>query len=270
MRAFMTTTRRTVLLVAAIAFGLALQPSGVSGQSPRVVYDDTQKTILAVYDLESDVSFCSQLDAFEGSVISSSTKEPLTLAEHYSLVLRTKKGRQTFNVYLNQLSLAQQRLVASSLFRKGKKLRVGYQTCGNGGIEYVQNLISLDVSVHPSRPAGSLTNYEGRYPFDLLRARPQLKQRLRRLLGKDYQFFITAMTAQEPIKREGQMLVLSGCFPHRCGAHGSIMLISLDSVALHCAIVSEDYRERYKIFSEERANLPPLLLEKIQMRLSSN
>jgi hypothetical protein len=264
----MTAKCSKLLFLLAIVIAAALHPRVVSGQSPRVVYDQTQKTIIGVYDLVADVSFCSPLDAFQGSVSSLSIRERATESEHHSLVLMTKRGRQTFNIYLNQLSLAQQRLIASSLFRQGKKLRVEYQSCGNGGIEYVQNLISLDDSVRPGTQAGSLANYAGKYPFDLLRARPQLKQRLRRLLAKDYQFFMAAMTAQEPIEREGELLVLNGCFPHRCGSHASIMLISLNNGTLHCAIVSEKYREHYIVFTEDRANLPPLLMERIQMRLS--
>ncbi len=257
------------LLLLAMICASALEPRIVTAQSPRVVYDQTQKIVIAVYNLEPDVSFCSPLDAFDGAVSSISTKEPATEAEHHSLVLMTKKGRQTFNIYLNQLSLAEQQLVTSSLFQKGKKLRVEYQTCGNGGIEYVQNLISHDDSARPRAQVGSLAKYEGKYPFDLMRARPLLKQRLRRLLGKEYQFFITAMTAQEPIERQGEMLVLNGCFPHQCGAHASIMLISLVNGALHCAIVSQDYKESYRIFTEDRGNLPSLLMERIQVRLSN-
>lgn len=199
-----------LLVLPAIVSTATLYPGVAFGQSPKIIYDQTHKAIIAVHDIENDLSFCSPLDAFEGSISSISIRERGTGAEKYYLVLLTTRGKQTFNIYLGQFSLAEKRLIGSSLLRKGKKLRVEYQTCGNAGIEYVQNLASLDDSVRADPQVGSLTTYEGKYPFDLLRANPPLKQRLRRLLANDYQFFMTSLTAQVPIERERGVLVLRG------------------------------------------------------------
>lgn len=253
-----------------LAIGVCLVGATVvCGQTPKVVHDETRHRITAVYSLLPDAFGCSNLDATQGSVVFVG-KKIKDADEWYQVTLLSKRGRQTFDdIDLSHLSLADKQLLIQSLLFRGKKIRIEYEVCGTGAFEYVQNIISLDNSfqanpkIPVSRPVQSLYDFEGKLPFDLLRARPQLKQRLRKLLGKDYPFFITAMTVQTPIELVGQTLVMSGCYPHMCSSHQSIMVINLNNGTIHCAIVSVDYAQGYKIFSEDRAGLPSSLMQKI-------
>jgi hypothetical protein len=111
-----------------------------------------------------------------------------------------------------------------------------------------------------SRPQ-NLARYVGKYPNNLFKDVPSIKQRLRALLGRNfnYQLFMENLSVQVPIVRTQNYLKLSGAAPQGFGTEEALLFISLSNGKIHCAILSSRFGGQYQVFSEDPNNLPESL-----------
>jgi hypothetical protein len=120
---------------------------------------------------------------------------------------------------------------------------------------------SLDrVNTEPQR----LEAYVGKYPSELFKGAPSLKQRLRTLLGANYSVFMQRLQTEMPIENDRGALVGRGCMAHSCGSEEAVFVISLSDGKLHCAILSQKFGGKYKVFSEDKNHIPPALNRAMQ------
>jgi len=109
-----------------------------------------------------------------------------------------------------------------------------------------------------------LESYVGKYPSDLLRGVPSLKTRLRTLLGRNYALFMERLQTEMPIENDAGALVARGCMAHSCGVEEAVMVINLANGKLHCAILSDKFGGKFKVFSEDSAHIPGALTRAIK------
>ncbi|MGH9931200.1 MAG: hypothetical protein ACREA9_18480 [Pyrinomonadaceae bacterium] len=104
-----------------------------------------------------------------------------------------------------------------------------------------------------------LESYVGKYPSALLKDVPSLKSRLRALLGRNYAVFMERLQTEIPIENDEGALVARGCMAHSCGLEEAVMVINLADRKLHCAILSQKFGGKFRVFSEDRAHIPAVL-----------
>jgi hypothetical protein len=122
-------------------------------------------------------------------------------------------------------------------------------------------------AVHPAKPEPqNLRSYVGKYPSQLLRGVPSLKQRLKVLLGANYSLFMERLQTEMPIEDVDGALVGRGCMAHSCGEEEAVMVINLADGKLHCAILSAKFGGKFKVFSEDKAHIPAALNRTVQER----
>jgi hypothetical protein len=109
-----------------------------------------------------------------------------------------------------------------------------------------------------------LGSYVGKNPSDLLRGVPSLKTRLRTLLGRNYALFMERLQTEMPIENDAGALVARGCMAHSCGVEEAVMVINLADGKLHCAILSDKFGGKFKVFSEDSAHIPGALTRAIK------
>jgi hypothetical protein len=116
-----------------------------------------------------------------------------------------------------------------------------------------------NVSAAPNARPQVLKGYVGKYPSELFKGEPGLKRRLRTFLGANYTFFINRLQTEVPIEDDGGALIVRGCMAHSCTIEEAVLVINLSDGKLHCAILSAKYGGKFKVFSEDRAHIPPAL-----------
>jgi hypothetical protein len=131
-------------------------------------------------------------------------------------------------------------------------------------------LMSVVISCAPSSvPVGQaaaeraqgqkLESYVGKYPSELFKRSPELKPRLKTLLGVNYTFFMARLQVEMPIENVDGALIVRGCMAHSCGVEEAMLAINLADGKLHCGILSDKYGHKVKIFSEDKAHIPAAL-----------
>ena len=111
----------------------------------------------------------------------------------------------------------------------------------------------------PARAPQNLQAYVGKYPSALLKGVPSIRVRLRKILGANYNFFMTRMQTEMPIELVEGCLVGVGCMAHSCGSEDAVMVINLADGKLHCAIRSDKFKGGYRVYSEDKENIPHAL-----------
>jgi len=124
--------------------------------------------------------------------------------------------------------------------------------------------IPSEPAVLPLHQSQRLESYVGKYPSDLFKGVPAIKQRLKSLLGPNYGFFMNRIQTEMPIENDEGALVVRGCMAHNCGIEESIMVINLADGKLHCAIRSAKFGGKFKVFSEDKAHIPAALNRAMQ------
>jgi hypothetical protein len=109
-----------------------------------------------------------------------------------------------------------------------------------------------------------LARYAGKYPSELFRREPGLKTRIRRLLGTNYKLFFDRLQTEMPIENDGGVLIIHGCMAHQCTIEESILALDLGADKIHVAIKSDDFRGRFKTWSEGGASIPAALRRAMQ------
>jgi hypothetical protein len=105
----------------------------------------------------------------------------------------------------------------------------------------------------------NLQSYVGKYPSALLKEVPSVKRRLRTVLGANYSFFMSRMQTEMPIENVEGCLVAVGCMAHSCGSEDAVMVINLSDGKMHCAIRSDKFKGGYRVYSEDKQNIPHAL-----------
>ena len=109
-----------------------------------------------------------------------------------------------------------------------------------------------------------LARYAGKYPSALFKGVPGLRTRLLALLGANYKLFFDRLQTQMPIENDGGVLIARGCMAHECTIEESILAIDLNADKLHVAIKSEEFRGRFKTWSEGGGTVPAALKRAMQ------
>ena len=116
----------------------------------------------------------------------------------------------------------------------------------------------------PGMQSEGLEKYVGKYPSELFRSEPWVKTRLRALLAARYSSFMDRIQTEMPIENIEGSLVARGCMAHSCGSEEAVLVINLSDGKLHCAILSDSYGGRFKIFSEDPDHIPRALRAALQ------
>ena len=126
----------------------------------------------------------------------------------------------------------------------------------------------LKIDVRPGSRSNSdgsdLARYTGKYPSELFRSEPDLKTRLRDLLGANYASFMARLQTEMPIERDGDVLVARGCMAHQCTIEEAILAIDLADGKPYVAIKSTRYGGGFKIFAEDKTRVPEALRRAMQ------
>jgi hypothetical protein len=109
-----------------------------------------------------------------------------------------------------------------------------------------------------------LARYAGKYPSELFRHEPGVKTRIRRLLGTNYKLFFDRLQTEMPIENDGGVLIVHGCMAHQCTIEESILALDLGADKIHVAIKSDEFRGRFKTWSEGGASIPAALRRAMQ------
>ena len=108
-----------------------------------------------------------------------------------------------------------------------------------------------------------VSSWVGQYPSDVFKQSPQLKKRLRALLGPNYTFFMDRMQVEAPFDKDGDAIVSTSCMAHNCGIEESILVFAVADGKISCAILSDKFGGKFKVYSEDKAHIPDALNHKI-------
>ncbi len=146
------------------------------------------------------------------------------------------------------------------------RIRVTESSMANawsGSFTVIINVVS-EGSDGPRRTGSDLARYAGKYPSEMFRREPGLKTRLRGLLGANYKMFFDRLQTEMPIENDGGVLIVRGCMAHECTIEESILALDLGADRIHVAIKSNDFRGRFKTWSEGGASIPAALRRAMQ------
>lgn len=114
-----------------------------------------------------------------------------------------------------------------------------------------------------------LHQYTGQYANDMFKNEAGLRERLKSLLGRNYQLFMERWDVTAPIEDDGRILFAEGCMAHACGSEESLLAIDTSRGIISCAILSdESLGGKFKTYSEGNSSLPPVMKNKIQELMS--
>ena len=142
------------------------------------------------------------------------------------------------------------------------RIRVTESSMANawrGSFTLIVDVVGANFSETKGRDSRDFVSYVGRYPSDLLRGEPDLRTRLRKLLGTNYQLFVDRLQTEMPIESDGNTLIARGCMAHQCTIEEAILAINLGAGTMHVAIKSNRFGGRYNTYSENRASIPAAL-----------
>jgi hypothetical protein len=120
--------------------------------------------------------------------------------------------------------------------------------------------LSLYAQIREKKPAlpKDIARFGNEYPMDLFKV-PAVKTRLRTLLGKSYNSFMEAIDTQEPMEKNGNFLIGSGCARGICTIYEAVIVIDLSAKTIHCGIVNTSAKTKYRSFSEAPNDKPAIL-----------
>ena len=101
---------------------------------------------------------------------------------------------------------------------------------------------------------------------DLLREVPDIRRRLRKLLGRNYQLFMKNLSVSSNLQDEQGFLKMHGLAPHMGTVEEAVFLLSFTTGKLYCAILSERFGNKYKLFSEDPSSAPTAIIDRLIYR----
>ena len=136
----------------------------------------------------------------------------------------------------------------------------------SGRVEYRWAAIQPNLQPRPEGPAelGDANAYVKKYPIDFLEVKP-VKARLEKLLGKgEAKRLDEFIGTQQPITKNGDLLVMEGFFPHSGGSQKALVLYDMKVDKLHVLFYDEDETKTLDVYSEAWVGLPKLVDETIK------
>jgi len=111
-------------------------------------------------------------------------------------------------------------------------------------------------------------DYTGRYAgeVDLLEKEP-LKQRFRKLLGRDTALFLQRFQVAPPIEIDGPLLYNEGCQPHNCGTDEAALAIDMGRDLIYAGMA---VKGRVKMYAEKKDTAYPQRLREWKQKLMQN
>lgn len=111
-----------------------------------------------------------------------------------------------------------------------------------------------------SRSGTDYFQYVGKYPSEMFKKEPELKVKMRMLLGKSYKAFTDRMQVEMPIERDGDAIVARGCMAHSCTIEEAILVIQKQTPYVALKMNSKFS----KTFPADRSKLPEALKRAMQ------
>jgi hypothetical protein len=101
----------------------------------------------------------------------------------------------------------------------------------------------------PAQSWGAFETYNGKYAHDIsLFDQPPLKDRFKRLLGKDAKAFLERHKVTPPIDIEHAVLFTEGCRPHDCTLEESALVVDMTKDEIYAGIA---IKKQVRMFSEK-------------------
>lgn len=107
-------------------------------------------------------------------------------------------------------------------------------------------------------PGERLDRFVGHDPNELWKAEPELRARLRKLLGKTYRQYVKRSATISTIEKRGDAIVIDGCANHMCGVDAATVFLSVPDGKLHVLLLFDGHRT--ETFSEDPQHLPAELV----------
>lgn len=122
----------------------------------------------------------------------------------------------------------------------------------------------------PAEDLRSLEKYAGQYAPDMFEKEAGLKERLRNLLGANYQLFMERWDVTAPIEEQGAILFAEGCMAHACGSEESLLAIDTSKGVISCAILSDSsLGGQFKTYSEGGGSPPSVMQSRMREIMST-
>jgi hypothetical protein len=137
------------------------------------------------------------------------------------------------------------------------------------GLLTILLLINVNVSGQRARKrplttsTATLEKYVCKDIDDLLRDKPDIKRRLRILLGNNYRLFMRNIVVRGGFNDVEGFLTIAGTEPNMGTVEEAVLFISLSTGKIHCAILSNRFGGKHKVFSEDPNNVPTRLINGI-------
>lgn len=110
----------------------------------------------------------------------------------------------------------------------------------------------------------TLKKSAGKYPYEIkLLENPELKARLKKLLGKDFQSMKENWNVETPIEVSGKVLKTSGCEQHNCGDNMYVMFVDLEKDNINVYHMT-DYSGTTTYFEKGKIPLPPKFASEVE------
>ena len=113
-----------------------------------------------------------------------------------------------------------------------------------------QNAVNVTNTVSESKPSDeenrltqlpAIVKFVGKYPYELLKSRHAVKQRLRHFLGPNFSKFDGNLSVQGQFTIVGGVMIATGCAPHSCGTEEAALAIDLSTGSIKCAVFSQPF-----------------------------
>ena len=112
-------------------------------------------------------------------------------------------------------------------------------------------------------PLVALKKMKGKYQYEIkLWAKPEISQRLEKLMGKDHATMKKFWNVESPLEVEGDVLRLTGCEAHNCGANQYEIFMDTENDNINVYHILDESMKSYKEKGEIK--LPKKMAEEFE------
>lgn len=143
---------------------------------------------------------------------------------------------------------------------------LGLERTANGKAEYRWAAIKPNLEPPKQGPAeiGDANGYVKKYPADFLAVKA-VKARLEKLLGAaEHKRLDEFIATQDVIKKDGDVLILEGFFPHSGGSQKAMVLYDIKADKLHVLLSDIEKANALDIYSEKWTGMPKVVEDQIK------
>lgn len=140
------------------------------------------------------------------------------------------------------------------------------ERAANGKAEYRWAAIKPNLEPPKEGPAeiGDANGYVKKYPADFLAVKA-VKARLEKLLGAaEHKRLDEFIATQDVIKKDADVLVLEGFFPHSGGSQKAMVLYEIKADKLHVLLSDIEKANALDIYSEKWTGMPKVVEDRIK------